>query len=807
MTVNKRALRLAFLGLFPIALIVGVLLEIRNERLIVAHNEGRNGDRVAAIAATREFLKERGVDAAGWQAYCAELANTDLDTYLKANPGAAGKRIREIAPALKISVMLEAPDRERRVFTVVSLDNRVLGYDTHAVSMPAAAADNQPPLQVAEQVIASDAQLASIFGNTKPEVMTLRKTAGTMAGKYTWRSPFPELRDVEMELTVTVRNGHVLSRILNSSVDKATVARLQTNLWLLRIFGICYVTFLCLVAMFSIYSYVSRAIQKEVSHSRTALVALLVAILFFCVLTSGRDEIVLQQRDADRTFPMAFVLVLLALFTAGAGILTGIGYGSGEGDVREAFPGKLTSLDALVTGKIFSRNVGRSIVLGFVIAAWLLLLHALLITMLSPEQSNHSLNALRFPYMATPWLSFLAIGPATVIVFAVAGLLQPLAFLKRFCANPTLRMGLLILFATLAMSSASGAYSSVFGFGIFAIVSVLGLLVPFFQFDLLTAMVALIGFSFVSQLGRITVTLPGWTNFALAMATVALVTLAVETLAWWKGRLYTEEEVRPVYARHIAERQDLQAEVSAAREAQLRLLPHGIPDIPGLSIYASCLPAKVVGGDFYDFFALSDQRLGIFIAEGGNRGLAAALTIALAKGYLMHTARGTYSPTEVILKLEETLGSILDAGVNRTTVAYAVVDPRRRTLRYARTGTYPRIVVTSTGSSSLHEREIPVGEGRNAVREGSIDLKIGDRIFFYTDGIARRIAARSTLPQEDWIRRFGQEAHTDAGTAHQQLLQAINAGSVHERHNLEDDLTAIVIHCSRIDELLIEGAA
>jgi MFS family permease len=813
MIVNKRALRLPFFALFPLALAGGILLEMRNERLIVQHNHGVTGDRVMAIAAATEFLREKGVHSTGWRTYCAAFTNDDLYRYLKANPGEASDEIRRIAPPVWVSVLMQAPDRERRALVILSLDNRPLGFDTHAIAAQAVSrelsmkAATPGGSRVAESMVEQDPALSSIFGATKPEVMTQEQTGGAAARKYTWRSPFPSLPAVDMELTATVRDDRIQSRSLHASVGKEALALVDRSAWVLKVFGICYTVFICLVVLYSLYSYVRRAIQKEVSHSRTALVAVLVGTLFFTVALGGVDDMVLQQPDLDRPFPMTFIVAFLGLLMAGAGLLVGIAYGSGEGDVREAYPGKLTSLDALVTGKVFSKNVGRSIVVGSVCASWLLLLRGLLMNSLTAAQSSHSLTAVKFPYMPLPWLSFLAVEPATVIVFAVASLLQPLAFLQRFVHKAKWRMGLLIIFATFGLSSTASAYSSFAGFALSTVFFAIGLLVPFFLFDLLTAMVVVVAFQFFGEAARITLILPGWTNFALTMGAIALATVLIEAAAWWKGREYGEEQVRPAYAGHIAERKELQAEVSAAREAQLRLLPHQIPEVPGLSIYASCVPAKVVGGDFYDFFPLSDQRLGIFIAEGGNRGLAAALSIALAKGYLMHTARGVHSPTELILRLESTLGSILEAGVNRTTLAYAVVDARRRTLRYARTGTYPRIVVASAGSSTLYEREVPIANRGQSVHEGSLDLKVGDSIFFYTDGIARRIAARSRLPQEDWLKQLDWASHHDAHAAHRHLLDLIGAGSSAASQDLEDDITAVVIRCSQTDAAIFEGVA
>ena len=141
--------------------------------------------------------------------------------------------------------------------------------------------------------------------------------------------------------------------------------------------------------------------------------------------------------------------------------------------------------------------------------------------------------------------------------------------------------------------------------------------------------------------------------------------------------------------------------------------------------------------------------------------MAAALSIALAKGYLMHTVQGRYSPTEVLLKLESTLGSILEAGVVRTTVAYAVIDTRQGIVRYARTGAYPKLVVAGGAPRQTQfEREVPMPDGHQfRIHEGEATLASGDSIVLYTDGIARRIAQRSSMLQEDWVHRLAQEGN------------------------------------------------
>jgi hypothetical protein len=301
------------------------------------------------------------------------------------------------------------------------------------------------------------------------------------------------------------------------------------------------------------------------------------------------------------------------------------------------------------------------------------------------------------------------------------------------------------------------------------------LLGAFFGMDLLAVIFGLGAFEVATSMARLMALSPSWLQLGAAVGAIGLCFLVVEAWAALRGREYREEEVRPVYAGHMAERQLMQAELAAAREAQLHLLPKSVPEIRGLFITAACVPARIVGGDFYDFYPLGDNRLGIFIAEGGNRGIGAALSIALAKGFLMHTVRRNLTPREVIQRLESTLGPLLEgAGAGAAThVAYAVIDTAAGIIRYARTGDYPRVVVGSTLSSE-QKFEIP-GSG-TTLYEGHANLRTGDTVLLFTDGIARRV--RTTGP-----------------TAADGILKAL--AKKRREHELEDDLTAVVVRITR----------
>ena len=81
-----------------------------------------------------------------------------------------------------------------------------------------------------------------------------------------------------------------------------------------------------------------------------------------------------------------------------------------------------------------------------------------------------------------------------------------------------------------------------------------------------------------------------------------------------------------------AEKKRLEEELRIARQIQMSLLPRGPLDVPGLGITALCVPAREVGGDYYDFFPLGPGRLGVLIADVSGKGTSAALYMAELKG-------------------------------------------------------------------------------------------------------------------------------------------------------------------------------
>jgi serine phosphatase RsbU (regulator of sigma subunit) len=226
--------------------------------------------------------------------------------------------------------------------------------------------------------------------------------------------------------------------------------------------------------------------------------------------------------------------------------------------------------------------------------------------------------------------------------------------------------------------------------------------------------------------------------------------------------------------REAAEKKRLEEELRIAHEIQMSLLPQGPLVMPGLSATALCIPAREVGGDYYDFLPLDDHRVGILIADVSGKGTSAAFYMAQLKGLVLSLSAIHSSPRALLVAANGIIAQHLDA---RTfiTVAYAVVDLDARTMTYARAGHTPLIHVPGaagavTAEAGLHTRKGASGSAASAavnvvpgtrraqilapsgmvvglkldrgemferlLEEQTIQLGTGDLFVFFTDGIS-----------------------------------------------------------------------
>src|SRR5215204_648670 len=134
-------------------------------------------------------------------------------------------------------------------------------------------------------------------------------------------------------------------------------------------------------------------------------------------------------------------------------------------------------------------------------------------------------------------------------------------------------------------------------------------------------------------------------------------------------------------------RERIEQELQVARSIQQASLPKEVPQLEGWQICPSYKPAREVGGDFYDFHLLSEERLGVVVGDATGKGVPAALVMSTTCGMLQLAARAldSSSPGEVLAQVNETLFARIPPNMF-VTCFYAILDPHSGTLRYANAG-------------------------------------------------------------------------------------------------------------------------
>ena len=256
-----------------------------------------------------------------------------------------------------------------------------------------------------------------------------------------------------------------------------------------------------------------------------------------------------------------------------------------------------------------------------------------------------------------------------------------------------------------------------------------------------------------------------------------------------------------------AEKKRLEEELRIARQIQMSLLPRGQLDMPGLSVTALCVPAREVGGDYYDFFPLPQNRLGVLIADVSGKGTSAALYMAELKGLVLSLSQIYQSPRQLLLETNRIISENLDSR-SFITMTYAMLDLEAGTMTYARAGHTPLMFMSAaaaepnvqvlTPSGMVLGLRIPGADEKFAelLEEDRLDLNTGDVIVLYTDGITEAMNADSDLFGDDRLSSIiAEHGHLECEELRERILREIEAfvGSA-DQH---DDMTMILMKIER----------
>ncbi|HWS36241.1 MAG TPA: PP2C family protein-serine/threonine phosphatase [Actinoplanes sp.] len=245
-------------------------------------------------------------------------------------------------------------------------------------------------------------------------------------------------------------------------------------------------------------------------------------------------------------------------------------------------------------------------------------------------------------------------------------------------------------------------------------------------------------------------------------------------------------------------------ELAIGREIQLGFLPEGLPSPPGWEFTARFLPAREVAGDFYDAFELLDgRRIALVVADVCDKGVGAALFMALIRSLLRHTAVYLESSArerdeEMLMRAITSTNDYLIKNHMRqayfATLFFAILDPATGSLVFVNCGHNPPLIRRYDGRVQLLH---PTGPALGLIpeatfRPASTTLEPGDLFFGYTDGVTEARNAAGALLGEA---RMTAIVCTDSGDAHE-TLNCVERG-INEHTGIAeqtDDITMMAVH-------------
>ncbi len=186
----------------------------------------------------------------------------------------------------------------------------------------------------------------------------------------------------------------------------------------------------------------------------------------------------------------------------------------------------------------------------------------------------------------------------------------------------------------------------------------------------------------------------------------------------------------------IIEKEKLERELQVARRIQQSMLPSALPEMPGYSFGACMVPARAVGGDLFDFIPLDADALGIVIGDVSDKGVPAALFMALVRSLLRAEAGRDRPPADVLRRVNTLLLDMNDAGMF-VTLIYGVLDRETHRFSYARAGHEIPLVYDERGE------RIPATRGVGQmlgvfpdvlIDEQTVAIPTGGALLMYSDG-------------------------------------------------------------------------
>ena len=198
--------------------------------------------------------------------------------------------------------------------------------------------------------------------------------------------------------------------------------------------------------------------------------------------------------------------------------------------------------------------------------------------------------------------------------------------------------------------------------------------------------------------------------------------------------------------RTLGKARAFEVELRRARQIQRNSLPEKPPKCDGLDIWGMTIPATHVGGDYYDYVWLGPSKLCVIVADVCGKGMPAALYVQKMQGVVQASAGAVNSAGEILMKLQEHIGSSMEEAsfVTATAVTF---DTQGNKIEVASAGHPPVILKRGNSLETIDASGMWIGQVlgysfADQMKTAALECRKGDTLFFYTDGVTESMNAR-----------------------------------------------------------------
>jgi len=246
-------------------------------------------------------------------------------------------------------------------------------------------------------------------------------------------------------------------------------------------------------------------------------------------------------------------------------------------------------------------------------------------------------------------------------------------------------------------------------------------------------------------------------------------------------------------------------EINLARNVQLAILPQQFPDELNWSAHARMFPARELGGDFYDCFALPEGRYGVLVADVSGKGVGAAFFMAVSRTVLLDQAISGRAPAEVLARANDLLceRNPMELFV---TACYGIYDPRDGSLTYANAGHPPPMLRRMAGGvdSLPCSRDMALGVMPDMGYTDHIaNLEPGDTLLLYTDGVTEAFSTHNEAYGDARLLHWLATINPDASAADLVASLVKDVETFINGAEASDDLTCLVL-CRKLGDASLD---